>query len=284
MSNKKGSTWLTEETLRLIITVLCLLVLFGVLYALYNVNKDNDDLKLANASLQYISEKINMGSQEAEIYNPSGWFLSSWPRKFLTQNPLPKICSDKGWTNCLCICKIDSGECGDQGIPGTCIQNDQNFIVNPGSEKNTISNSIKIDNPPLFLKIGYNPNTIKQESYLDAAEISLDNLMSDVSAGKTQSSESINPPGWYIASFPRTTSSGLFDLGRTQNFLPKTCSSNGCVCIFFYDDEKILNSNNLKICEDTNFKITDSGNIIKIKDDIVLLINQQAKTIQEEIK
>jgi hypothetical protein len=154
MKNKKGFL-LGEETLKIVIAVICLIFLVFLLAKLYyNYNKD-EDLELAKASLEHLIDEINAGSESVEIYNPSsspyfpgGWILISFP---FEDSGWPKSCSNSGWKNCLCICNEapntikDSGFAVDCDNKGICLEND--FIIQ--------NKKIKIENPPLTLNIDY---------------------------------------------------------------------------------------------------------------------------------
>lgn len=160
MSNKLGQHVLTEETLKIVIAVICFFFLVLLVRAIYNAGQAGSDLEKAKASLEHIQTEINSKSQQIEIYNPINWFLSSWPRDFINlKNVLPKPCSDKGWKTCLCMCIEDSIECGGGGVTGTCIESE--FSV---TEKLLqLPHTIKIEYPPVILLINKNDKTITRK-------------------------------------------------------------------------------------------------------------------------
>ncbi len=97
--------------------------------------------------------EINSGKENVDIYNPKGWYISTWPQEVTfssTPGPYatrtkqsPASCSDLGWDNCICICGGDKAyTCDDSGI---CLNNQQGFTVDNGN--------IQINNPPITLNI-----------------------------------------------------------------------------------------------------------------------------------
>jgi hypothetical protein len=149
--NRKGFL-LAEETLKIIIAVICISFLVYFLISLYMKNSESKDLEMAKTSLERLIKEINVGHDSVEIYNPKGWFVISWPKdvnkrifympwKINTlKNVKPLFCENLGWDNCLCICNGDSlDDCENQGI---CLE----------SSTEVQEGKIKI-NPPLSLKI-----------------------------------------------------------------------------------------------------------------------------------
>ena len=139
---KKKGFFLAEETLKLVIAVICIGVLIYLLASIYFNNRDEKDLEFAKASLESLVEQINAGSSEAQIYNPGEWSLMSWP----AEGKIPLSCSNVGWNICICICKgswfgSNLDNCEDMG---TCLENSQGFMI---------ANSIEIKNPPITLNI-----------------------------------------------------------------------------------------------------------------------------------
>lgn len=148
---------LAEETLKILIAVICIGFLVYFLFALYFNNQDKKDLELAKASLEHLVEQINAGTSEIEIYNPDEWVITSWPNDYVsgtlfwkqTKNGIPLSCSNLGWSSCICICKSDNpGKCDDKGY---CLENTKGFMI---------ENSVEIKNPPVILKINKESKTI----------------------------------------------------------------------------------------------------------------------------
>jgi hypothetical protein len=160
MKNCKGEL-LVEETLKIVIAVICIGFLVVFLLSLYFTNLKSQDLEFAEASLNYLIEGINSGQVELEIYNPNGWLISSWPHEVnvggvfgigsTKEERIPKSCSNVGWEKCICICKKDNPDDCDKN--GFCLEG---FMDIEENEKSTI----KIENPPLVLIINYEDNKI----------------------------------------------------------------------------------------------------------------------------
>jgi len=168
--NKKGFL-LAEETLKIVIAVICILFLAGFLISIYLKNKTDNDLELAKASLEYLIEEINAKHSPVEIYNPKGWVISSWP--YGAQKKLPKSCENLGWKSCICISKdVGLGKQVISLLPftqsnldyfidnsdnnGFCLENSGNLIVNKGP---SIQGPIVISSP-FTLNIDYANNKI----------------------------------------------------------------------------------------------------------------------------
>jgi hypothetical protein len=146
--NKKGFL-LAETTLKIVIAVICIGFLVYLLVSIYLNNQSTQDLELAEASLDHLISEINLKHTEVEIYNPKGWWISSW-----SSEPFPNQCSDMGWENCLCICddefyKDEKQDCNAKGI---CLE----------SSASVKGKFIKIDKVPIKLEI--NDNTLIEKS------------------------------------------------------------------------------------------------------------------------
>ncbi len=156
MKKNKNGFLLAEETLKIVIAVIAIGFLVYFLTSLYFKNKDSKDLELAKASLNQLVEEINSGQTDVEVYNPTGWVIVSWQHKVLKGTygfrkeveDIPNFCKNLGWVNCLCICKdttilnLEGSDCDSNGF---CVQSD--FKIK--------DNVIKIENPPVKLKIDY---------------------------------------------------------------------------------------------------------------------------------
>lgn len=96
IKNKRGFL-LGEETLKIIIAVICIMFLIYFLVAIYFSNATQKKKVEAENSLDRISQIIGnpaLNQETYEIPNPSGWYLFS----FIGQKP--NSCID----NCICIC------------------------------------------------------------------------------------------------------------------------------------------------------------------------------------
>lgn len=143
--NKKGFQLLGEETVKIIIAVICIGFLVYLLGSLYYGYSGDQDLEQAEATLEKLVEEIdlvNVGSQnEFEIYNPDDWY-------FLTfSGNVPNQCSNLGWTDCVCMCedflryRNHFIECNKNGA---CIEI-QDFQYS--------KLEIEVDKPPVKIKI-----------------------------------------------------------------------------------------------------------------------------------
>lgn len=97
--DKKGFL-LGEETLKIIVAVICIIFLIYLLVAIYNSNSSGKKIEDAKSILSRIETIISgLGEGEIEnqdILNPTGWHLYSF-----VEQEKPNSCLNK---NCLCIC------------------------------------------------------------------------------------------------------------------------------------------------------------------------------------
>jgi hypothetical protein len=111
MKNKKGFL-LGEETVKIIIAVVCIGFLVFLLIAIYMTSVNNGKLKQAQAiltdsptgSIKVVIDRVRSGqgniggnSEELPLLSPQGWYLYS----FVGGDKKPNSCLGK---NCLCIC------------------------------------------------------------------------------------------------------------------------------------------------------------------------------------
>ena len=95
---KRRGFLLAEETLKIIIALICLGFLAYFLASLYFASQSSNDLDLAKASLKHIIDDINAGVAETEVFNPEGWVLVSWP--YQDDENYPDSCNGK---SCICF-------------------------------------------------------------------------------------------------------------------------------------------------------------------------------------
>lgn len=126
IENKKGFL-LAEETLKIIIAVICIIFLVYLLAALYNSHTSDKKLTQAkeillgtdedSRSIESIILSLKEGEDEVkDISNPSGWHLYSF-----VEQEKPNSCLNQ---RCFCICekplieKITSRaeKCDDKGV------------------------------------------------------------------------------------------------------------------------------------------------------------------------
>ncbi len=168
MKDKKGFL-LVEETLKIVIAVICIGFLVYFLVSLYFTNKSSEDLEQAEASLNHLMNEIDAGRTEIEIYNPKGLWIISWPYKSEKGEVIPNSCSNVGWENCICICEKRGPVVGAKIGPNidfdwTSKECDSNWVCKESSERIIVGNekkqAIKIEKPPLILIIDYENNMI----------------------------------------------------------------------------------------------------------------------------
>lgn len=184
MSKNKRGFLLAEETLKIVIALICIGFLAYFLIALYFSHKDGQNLEFAKASLEHLVQEINSNSPTVEIYNPKNWVVVTWPSDIVTgtdawikkdvkEKSMPDSCTNMDWKTCVCICKDRKAEdCDKKGI---CLDNKKNLIIqeewdsveaaNDNANIGGVSgfkNSIKIEKPPIKLKIDYVLGTISK--------------------------------------------------------------------------------------------------------------------------
>ncbi len=98
-SNKRGFL-LAEETLKIIIAVIAIILLIGFLTTLYMSFKSGQEEKQAQATVEKLKQAIDSQQESFTIYNPAGWFIDSWNVKM---DAVPNICRLNGWENCICM-------------------------------------------------------------------------------------------------------------------------------------------------------------------------------------
>ncbi len=157
--NKRGFL-LGEETVKIIIAVICLVILVYFLFSLYQANK-NKDLELAKASLEKLITDINSGKTETEIYNPKEWGIVSF-----SSERRPDFCINKGWEKCLCICAAPKGDINLRwacNLNGVCQENDFHAT---GDKDWLVPIQLEgiIITPPLSLSINQTTKTIVRKS------------------------------------------------------------------------------------------------------------------------
>ncbi len=147
--NQRGFL-LAEETIKIIIALICVVFLVYLLFSLYNSRNAGQDREQALASLKLIDDGVEKKISQLEIFNPKDFFLLSWPEA----GELPSKCSNLGWENCLCICKTkfyhrnNVANFAKDCEGGECIEVGEKIIL-PDSL------GIKIENPPINLILNY---------------------------------------------------------------------------------------------------------------------------------
>ncbi len=97
---KKGFL-LAEETLKMIVALICIIFLVYIIMAIYNASTIDKKMEAAKGDIgkiREISSSLNEGeSQSQDIPDPSGWHIYT----FVGQEK-PNSCLN---TNCVCVCK-----------------------------------------------------------------------------------------------------------------------------------------------------------------------------------
>lgn len=165
--NKRGeeSTLLGKELVRTVISVIGILILFGLLVSLYFSAIASQKLEQAKSSLNLLMSEINSGKEKVQIYNPKGWFLGTWPHRIEVQTGVraaagadipktelkkekPQTCYDLSFQKCICLCPENKpGSCDNNGI---CLNNPQGFEI-VGDV--ITEQSIELTNLPITLNI-----------------------------------------------------------------------------------------------------------------------------------
>ena len=152
--NKKGF-FLAEETMKIILAVICLGFLIFVLGKMYYSYTADKEVQQAKDTLSRIEKEIN-SMKEGEkrdiiIYSPNSWFLVGFGKQ-----EMPVFCSEKKWESCLCICekitKLDtfSGKTAKDKCDNICVS---------FSEK-VSAPQIDIENPPITILVSKSSGTI----------------------------------------------------------------------------------------------------------------------------
>jgi len=174
--NKKGFL-LAEETLKIVLAVISIGFLVYFLYALYFANQGNEELEQAEASLEYLIEQINFGSETVEIYNPEDDLLTFWQIAFFdsSREYIPESCKSQKWDSCVCICGPSSLSKDEESAVKTCDTNgacgELSDIYNVNTEDIDFIDkiivgyeySIPLDNLPMTLEINYDKKIIKRK-------------------------------------------------------------------------------------------------------------------------
>ena len=105
---------LPEETIKIIIAVICITLLIVLAAALYNIFAKKNDLEQARANMNNIIGKINIMAGELSnveegiktesyaLLNPREWGLYGWP----DDGKMLGECEQQGWRRCICFCEI----------------------------------------------------------------------------------------------------------------------------------------------------------------------------------
>jgi len=162
-NNKRGI--LLPAVLKLILAAIGIGVLFYLLSAVYLSVQTSRDLGLAKETLTFLMDETKAGRASADIYNPIGWMIATWPHNIkhggeIIDGGIPKSCSNTGLKSCICICKYDlqsrvildltAADCDDVGI---CLNNEGFLIEGDATLKDSSGATIEIKDPLVTLSI-----------------------------------------------------------------------------------------------------------------------------------
>ena len=156
MKNKKGFL-LAEETLKIVVAIICLIFLIYLLGAIYSSNVSARKIEEATETLSRMNTLISSleegESESQDILDPTGWHLYSF-----VEGEKPNSCLGH---SCLCICDnvlttlitSQSEKCDDKGV---CL--DVENLEGPGidfeigSDKDFLFVEIKKQDEKIFIK------------------------------------------------------------------------------------------------------------------------------------
>lgn len=145
IKNKKGF-FLAEETLKIVIALICVTLLIYLLTSLYYRNVNDKRIQQAKSilldspnSLSKIIDEVQTNGEPKTFFitNPSGWYFFSFYDKF------PNSCSG---ISCVCLCdrKIDFNGYLNRQLTGC---DKDGFCINVPELSKDSSNDFKINNP-----------------------------------------------------------------------------------------------------------------------------------------
>lgn len=106
--NKRGSIgFLSEETVKNIIGIIILVILFGILIALYfSYSNSSKEMEIAEESLEDFVQELNSGATYYSFYQPVGWALVNGPIKQIDNIYFSDVSCPENAESCLCLCKF----------------------------------------------------------------------------------------------------------------------------------------------------------------------------------
>jgi len=122
---------LMPETLKLILAVVGIVILFGLAVKLYQVSTAKTDVQQAKFNLDTINRIIENlvkeggGEEEYILLSPKEWVLTTWPINYVyyyddglgspimieyPESYIPNQCKVNNWKRCICLCSEVSGD------------------------------------------------------------------------------------------------------------------------------------------------------------------------------
>lgn len=158
LKNKRAQQLLTEETLKIVIAVICIGFLAILVFFIWNAQKNSGEFGQAKASSEHLILEMSKckpemkETKQVEIFSPNKWSIMSFPTT-ISQAKFPELCLTGGLKKCICFCKITG-----------CLIQKSSEISCIGSEFSVLGDvqtgSIEIANPPIILKINCDTKTI----------------------------------------------------------------------------------------------------------------------------
>ncbi|MEK6871934.1 MAG: hypothetical protein AABX16_03460 [Nanoarchaeota archaeon] len=109
--NRAGVGWLTEDTGKIVLAVICVVILLGFAAKLFFFVKADSEAATMKTQLETLTLAIQQSSTEGqekiiELFPKTGWYLRSFP-----DNDFPQG-NCRGGIGCICFCK--NVECTDK--------------------------------------------------------------------------------------------------------------------------------------------------------------------------
>ena len=159
MIKNKNGFLLGEETLKIIVAILCILLLIFLAYSLYSSFTTNRFIEQAQGTLEQIADGLAVvdkeGSYETTLAQPVGYSLNS---NYMDSELKPykqDICNTK--TYCLCICAGNRGitiSCGEKLT--VCRAFDEKIRIDANNDKANGKNTIMFQICPTDIRIEKN--------------------------------------------------------------------------------------------------------------------------------
>ena len=117
MKDKKAI--LKEETLKLLIAVIALILLVYLAVQLYGIFIAKPEIEKARSTFDALSSKIQAldnGAVEYTVTNPEGWYIVAYNKELVDKDEtraMPEKCEEK---DCLCICPTEKGGLAETAI------------------------------------------------------------------------------------------------------------------------------------------------------------------------
>jgi hypothetical protein len=156
--NKRGF-FLAEETMKIILAVICLGFLIFVLGKMYYSYATDKETQQAKDTLGRIEKEINSMNEgeprDIIVYSPASGFVKTWVLISFSGKEKPLFCSEKNWESCLCIC--EHLKTSYTSIKDRCNE-DKVCVYFPA--KTLSSQSVDLVNLPITILVKQDKNTI----------------------------------------------------------------------------------------------------------------------------